>query len=221
MRIYVWINSKTRIFVYSFSTMKPTTLFAAAVLFFLSFAASAQDQSEPDSLYRRRGAAGTPEAPGAKPNWMERITLGGNFGLSLGNYTYVNLSPLVGYRFTDKFTAGGGVTYIYSRVRYAGYPSYSNSIYGGRVMAQYAIIPRIAPTFEYEALNVGYQAYTDVGLVEARRWIGNPMIGATVLFPIGRKSNFGLTALYNINYTTNQAYSPYGSPWVIRAGFML
>ncbi len=199
--------------------MKPTTLFAAALLFFLSFAAVAQDQSEPDSLYRRRGAPA--ETPGAKPNWMERITLGGNFGLSFGNYTYVNLSPLVGYRFTDRFTAGGGVTYIYSRVRYTGLQTYSSSIYGGRVMAQYAVIPRLAPTIEYEALNVPYLDYTDVGVVEARRWIGNPMVGATVLFPIGKKSNFGLTALYNLNYTTNQMYSPYGSPWVIRAGFML
>ena len=199
--------------------MKPIKLFAAVVLFLLSFAAMAQDQSEPDSLYRRRGAA---ETPGTKPNWMERITLGGNFGLSFGNYTYVNLSPLLGYRFTDRFTAGGGVTYIYSRVRIPGFQAYSSSIYGGRVMAQYAIIPRIAPTVEYEALNVGYLDYNDVGeVVSARRWIGNPMIGATVLFPIGRKSNFGLTALYNLNYTTNQIYSPYGSPWVIRMGFML
>jgi hypothetical protein len=219
MRMYVGINPKTRNFVYSLSTMKPTTLFAATVLFFLSFAALAQDQSEPDSLYRRRGADS--ETPGVKPNWMERVTLGGNFGLSLGNYTYVNLSPLVGYRFTNKFTAGGGFTYIYSRVRYPGYAPFSNSIYGGRVNMQYAIIPRFAPIVEYEALNVAYLRDTDVGLVEARRWIGNPMVGATVLFPIGRKSNFGLTGLYNLNYTTNQAYSPYPSPWIIRAGFML
>jgi hypothetical protein len=219
MRMCVGINPKTRIFAYSFLTMKPTMLFAAAVLFFLSFTALAQDQSEPDSLYRRRGADS--EAPGAKPNLLERITLGGNFGLSLGNPTYINLAPLVGYRFTDKFTAGGGVTYIYSRVRYSNAQSFSSSIYGGRVMAQYAIIPRFAPTLEYEALNVAYLRDTDVGIVEDRRWIGNPLIGATVLFPIGRKSNFGLTALYNLNFTTNQMYSPYNSPWVIRAGFML
>ncbi len=193
--------------------MKSTTLFTAAILFFLSFTALAQDQSESDSLFRRR------EAEGPKENWMERITLGGNFGLSFGNYTYVNLSPLVGYRITDRFTAGGGITYIYSRVKYPGLQSFSNSIYGGRVMAQYAIIPRLAPTFEYEALNV--VDYMDASGREARRWIGNPMIGATVLFPIGRKSNFGLTALYNLNYTTNQIYSPYGSPWVIRMGVML
>ena len=198
--------------------MKPTTLFTAAFLFFLSFTALAQDQAESDSLFRRRGAA---EAPGAKPNWMERITLGGNFGLSLGNPTYINLAPLVGYRVTDRFTVAGGVTYIYSRVRFANAPAFSNSIYGGRANVQYAIIPRFAPIVEYEVLNVGYQKYTDVGIVEARRWIGNPMVGATVLFPIGRKSNFGLTALYNLNYTANQMYSPYGSPWVIRAGFML
>ncbi|HEX8531321.1 MAG TPA: hypothetical protein VF646_14920 [Cytophagales bacterium] len=202
--------------------MKPTTLFAAAMLFFLSFAALAQDQSEPDSLYRRRGANKTAEAPGAKPNWMERISLGGNFGLSLGNPTYINLAPLVGYRVNDRLTPGGGVTYIYSRVRDIYGQSFSSSIYGGRVNVQYAIIPRFAPIVEYEALNVAYLNYNAAGeIVEARRWIGNPMVGATVLFPIGRKSNFGLTALYNLNFTTNQAYSPYNSPWVIRAGFML
>ena len=201
--------------------MKPTTLFTAVVLFFLSFAALAQDQPEPDSLYRRRGAARTPAAPGAKPNWMERITLGGNFGLSLGNPTFINLAPLVGYRLTERFTPAAGVTYIYSRVRYNTGQALSSSIYGGRVNMQYAIIPRFAPMLEYEALNVAYLRDTDVGLVEARRWIGNPMVGATVLFPIGRKSNFGLTGLYNLNYTTNRMYSPYPSPWIIRAGFML
>ncbi len=195
--------------------MKPTTLFTAAILFFLSFTALAQDQPESDSLFRRR------EAESPKPNWMERISLGGNFGLAFGNNTYVNLSPLVGYRFTDRFLAGAGVTYIYSRWRYPGYQAVSNSIYGGRVVARYSIIPQFAPTFEYEALNVAYLRDTDVGLVQARRWIGNPMAGATVIFPIGKKSSFGLTALYNLNYTANQAYSPYGSPWVIRAGFML
>lgn len=217
MRMYV-DQTQSLNFVYSFLTMKPTTLFTAAFLFFLSFTALAQDQQEPDSLYRRRGAS---EVPGAKPNWMERITLGGNFGLSLGNPTYINLAPLVGYRVTDKFTAAGGVTYIYSRVRDVYGQSFSSSIYGGRANVQYAIIPRFAPIVEYEALNVAYLRDTDVGVVEARRWIGNPMVGATVLFPIGRRSNFGLTALYNLNYTANQAYSPYGSPWVIRAGFML
>ncbi len=200
--------------------MKPTTLFAAAVLFFLSFNALAQD--EPDSLYRRRGAPRAPEAPGAESNWMERITLGGNFGLSLGNPTFINLAPLVGYRLTDRFTPAAGVTYIYSRVRYNTGQAFSSSIYGGRVNMQYAIIPRFAPIVEYEALNVAYQQYDAMGSrVEARRWIGNPMVGATVLFPIGRKSNFGLTGLYNLNYSTNQMYSPYPSPWIIRAGFML
>jgi hypothetical protein len=127
----------------------------------------------------------------------------------------------VGYRVTEKFTAAAGVTYIYSRVRDVFGQSFSSSIYGGRVNAQYAIIPRFAPIVEYEALNVAYLRDTDLGIVEARRWIGNPMIGATVLFPIGKRSNFGLTGLYNLNYNSNRMYSPYNSPWVIRAGFML
>jgi hypothetical protein len=193
--------------------MKLTRLFTALLLFMLSFGALAQTPS--DSLFRRRGT----EQP--KPNWMERISLGGNFGASFGNSTFINLAPLVAYRFTDKFMAGGGFTYIYSRWKFPGYQAVSNSIYGGRTMARYSLFPNFAPTLEYEALNVPYLKQTDFGVEQDRRWIGNPLVGATVLFPIGRRSNFGITGLYNLNYENNRMYSPYGSPWVIRMGFML
>ncbi len=189
--------------------MKVTTLFAACLLL---LTINAQAQEGNDSLYVRR----QPEPP--KEKWTDRISLGGNFGLSLGRYTNITLAPLVGYRFTDKFMAGGGVSYIYSRIRDVYGNTLEGSVYGGRTFAQYTIIPNFAPRVEYEALAVPYYSYNGEG---QRRWIGNPLVGAAVLFPIGRRSNFGITALYNLTDQLNQLYSIYGSPWVIRMGVML
>lgn len=194
--------------------MKLTPLFSALLLCTLSFSALAQTQAPGDSLYRRRGA----EQP--KPGWMERISLGGNFGASFGAFTHVNISPLVGYRVTNRLMAGGGVTYLYSRIQSRNGRQSSSSYYGGRLMANYAIIPQFAPHVEYEVLSAP-SLFDASGRVASRRWIGNPMVGATVLLPVGRRSNFGLTALYNLNYRNNEDYSPYPSPWVLRMGFML
>jgi hypothetical protein len=42
-----------------------------------------------------------------------RLFFGGSFALSFGTYTVVDLTPEVGYRFTDHFAAGVGINYIY------------------------------------------------------------------------------------------------------------
>lgn len=42
-----------------------------------------------------------------------RLEFGGNLGLQFGDYTVVNVSPQVGYRFSNMFSAGLGVGYTY------------------------------------------------------------------------------------------------------------
>ena len=74
------------------------------------------------SLYAQTDS--TDHAPIAKPRkdpkpLSEKLVFGGNFGLQLGNYTNITLSPIVGYRVTDDLVLGGGPTYIYSSIRYA------------------------------------------------------------------------------------------------------
>ena len=38
----------------------------------------------------------------------KRLFVGGNFGLTFGNFTFINVSPQLGYRFNDFFAAGIG-----------------------------------------------------------------------------------------------------------------
>ena len=43
-----------------------------------------------------------------------RLFFGGNFGMSFGNQTFINISPQVGYQFSQFFSAGAGVNFISS-----------------------------------------------------------------------------------------------------------
>lgn len=48
----------------------------------------------------------------------DRLVFGGNFSLSFGEFSFINISPQVGYMFSNYFTAGAGLNYINSGIRY-------------------------------------------------------------------------------------------------------
>ena len=62
--------------------------------------------------------AGSLTAPAQQENGEEprpnKFFAGGNFGLSLGRYTLVNLNPQVGYRFNRFLSAGMGLNLVYA-----------------------------------------------------------------------------------------------------------
>jgi hypothetical protein len=60
------------------------------------------------------------EDEGKKGFQKEKLFVGGNFGLAFGNYTFINISPQLGYRFTNLFAAGMGVNgqYVSFKERY-------------------------------------------------------------------------------------------------------
>ena len=89
---------------------------ASLLLFAIIFSASAQAQEEE-------------QVKGFDRN---KLFFGGNFGLSFGNNTLVNISPQVGYRFNRHFAAGAGINALYSsfRTRYTDGSTYSRQSYG-------------------------------------------------------------------------------------------
>jgi hypothetical protein len=50
----------------------------------------------------------------------DRLFSGGNFGVRFGDNTFVNLSPQVGYQFTERFQAGAGINFIMSSLMFRG-----------------------------------------------------------------------------------------------------
>ena len=164
---------------------------------------------------------------GVPMSMLDRLRLGGSFGLSLGNYTNVNLSPMAGLNLTDKLVGGGGLTYMYASYRPYGASTSqrrSSSNYGGRVFLMYNLLPMITLQAEYEALNVQYSTGRDL----ARTWIGSPLVGGAYTQPLGGKftRSILMTALYNLSYNsqlsplTGRNISPYSSPFIFKITFL-
>ena len=150
--------------------------------------------------------------PSSTTNFYEKLTLGGNFGLQFGNVTYVDISPTVGYRFTDRFTAGPGITYRYLKVRNFD----PISVYGYRAFARHTIGKQLFAQTEFENL---YNDYLTLDRRRERAWVPGFFVGGGLYQPIGRRSAVFISALYNLLY--DNIRSPYARPWVFNVGLSL
>lgn len=164
------------------------------------------------------------------PPLRDRLFFGGNFGLTFGNTTSIIVSPLAGYRITPKLSGGLGVRYEYYKNSYPGFVPYSTNIYGGSVFTRYMLIQNLGETLgiggigtgifiqgEYEMLNLESQ-YFDVSNThsqEKRFNLHSVLVGGGIYQPIGQRSGFLITVLWNLNESLNSVYS---NP-LIRLGF--
>ncbi len=145
-----------------------------------------------------------------REDWTKRFFTGGGLGLQFGSYTYIAVSPILGYRFTDKFSGGVGASYIYLEDRAY---DFSTSVYGGKMFAEYDVFRGIAPHVEYEWLNL---EVFDTRLNSRRRInVDSFLVGASYTQAIGEHSGIYIMLLYNL---IESVYSPYENP-VLRIGF--
>lgn len=148
----------------------------------------------------------------------EKLTYGGNFGATFGTLTYVDISPFIGYRLTDDWLAGVGVSYIYYRQRISSNYTYQTHLYGGRLFSQYSILDNVFVHGELEALNFEY--YDFLSGRDGRAWYVTPLIGGGYSQPIGANASLRIMALYALN-SQNPKSPYYGNPLVFRIGIFL
>lgn len=150
-----------------------------------------------------------------EPTKVQRIFWGGELGLSFGSYTHIAVNPVVGYRLTNRLSAGVGVNYTYAKSTYY---NYSGNMYGGNIFASFTIIKdmgEVLPMWggggillyaEYNIMNI--EDYYDFpGITE--KWIPSPMAGPAYQTPIGPKSYMLIMLLFNFNEST---LNPYPNP---------
>lgn len=150
-----------------------------------------------------------------------RLFVGGNLGLSFGDLTYVNVSPLVGYRFSDLFSAGVQINAQYESVRYTDLSDalYKKEKYGvlgagvfGRIYPLSQLFIHLQPEMNFIFGKVRYfdgtpeQKYHD--------HVVSFLAGGGYAIPAG-SSAVTLMILYDVLQNPN---SPYGNHPIFRAG---
>jgi hypothetical protein len=149
-----------------------------------------------------------PTPPPAK--WY--VTGNPDLGFSSSNgfsFFNVGLSAMFGYRFTDRFAAGPGLTYQYSSINGIGF-----SNFGGRLFGQAKLTDKFFVHLEHESLRAEVPYITISGqtaTLTTERTIVNSNFGG-----VGYRQQFSNRAALDIlvlyNFSHNENYFLYGQP---------
>jgi hypothetical protein len=154
-----------------------------------------------------------------------RLFLGGNFGASFGDYTLINVSPQLGYRFSDFFAAGAGVNFIYSSLKYRDLndnPVYkdASAVTGlnlfGRVYPLRQVMLQVQPEMNYiSGKRKFYDGSSDIKL--EKEFVPSLLLGAGAAIPAGRGA-FMAMLQYDV---LQRPRSPYGERPFLSFGYTM
>ncbi|GAA4313529.1 hypothetical protein [Compostibacter hankyongensis] len=152
----------------------------------------------------------------------DRLFVGGNLGLSFGDYTYVNISPMVGYRFNPVLAAGVNVNAQYNTVKYyAGnnmlvekdrYSLVGLGIFG-RVYPIQQLFLHVQPEMNFVFGKIRY--YDPDSEEKYHDQVPSLLLGAGYAQPLGGNTAFTLMVLYDV---LQREHSPYGNNPIFRGG---
>ncbi len=146
---------------------------------------------------------------------MKKLYFGCNIGLNYYGYSgynifYYDLSPNIGYKITDKFSAGVQIVYNNTIESGGGYPTVSYNVIGGGVFARYLILNWLFVQVEYDILSSppSYR-YT-------RTLSDEKLAGVGFKRNFSSKISYYFTFLYDFAPEINSPY--YSNPLIYRLG---
>ena len=172
-------------------------------LLIITFPALSQEETQKPKDQPVTGEEETEKVP-----FKNKLYFGGNLGMSFGSYTFIDLSPLVGIRWSRRFQTETGFSYNYTKdKRYE--KDYTYNQYGGMVNAQFYFIPQLFAHAEFQANSL--EEYVAPNTKE-RHFVPFMYLGAGLRQNIGRNSFLYIRVLFDV---INSEYSPYspGDPY--------
>ena len=133
---------------------------------------------------------------------VQRMYFGGGMGLTFGTYTRIGLYPLVGYKFTPKFSGGVKVLYEYVKDNYYT-PAYESSNYGGSLFTRYRLFPSLYLHAEYEMVN--YEWYYVYG-ENSREWVPFLYLGGGYSQNLGGNAWLNMQVLFDVLQDSRSPY---------------
>jgi hypothetical protein len=165
--------------------------------------------------------AATAQQPGSPGGFdKSKLFFGGNFGLNFSNgYSLINVSPQVGYRFTDQVAAGFGLNYIhYNYTDYNNFKYTQNyaglNIFGRFYPIQYAFI-QAQPELNYIWGKVRDNGSNAVLYKIPSKFVPSLLLGGGAAIPAGRGA-FTISILYDV---IQDQWSPYYHQAVYAFGY--
>ncbi|GAA3961639.1 hypothetical protein [Hymenobacter antarcticus] len=173
-------------------------------------------------------AGGVETQPPSRKFLYTNLGLGFNSVSGISNFN-VSLAPALGYRLTDKFAIGPGVSYSYNNYSlspeaffnsYGGnYPtpngsltksgsnSLSSSSLGFKVFAQYIVYKEFFIHAEYEVTDAQLAGYDSQNyLVKIRKSVTSPLAGIGYRSYFGDKTAVDIVGLYNFGSSVFSLY---------------
>jgi hypothetical protein len=154
----------------------------------------------------------------------DRLFVGGNFGLSFGDQILVNISPVVGYRFSELFAAGLGINGQYVSVKSyyqdgSPYTKTSQGVFGlnvfGRIFPIKHIMLQVQPEANYIFGNQTFYGPPEQRYKMDAMIVPSFLVGAGAVFPSGNGS-FMVSYFYDV---LQKANSPYGGQPFLTFGY--
>jgi len=155
-----------------------------------------------------------------------KLILGGSLGAVFGDYTNVDVSPLVGYRFTQYIAAGVNLNAQYGQYRSRDF--YTNetiqrdkyTIFGagiwGRVYPLPMLFVHIQPEYNFVTQSSTYYAGSNVKqTIKTNYAVPSLLLGAGYTQSVGGRVGVGISILYDVLQDNR---SPYNNSLIYRVG---
>ena len=141
--------------------------------------------------------------------WKDHIGFGGTVGLRLGNVTYFEASPIVGYRLGPFLMPGIGGSYRFYKDRYM---VKGMNIWGASAWIRAYPLPMIFAYAEHEELYGAFDYYRPT----EKYFIGTNFVGGGYSQELGGASTY-VMVLFALD---QEVYGIYQNP-ILRVGFMI
>jgi len=142
-------------------------------------------------------------------NIRDKVFFGGNLGAQFGTNTMINVSPLVGYKLTDKISIGTQFIYNYVNLQYSNY-RYKDNIFGYSAFGRVFVFKDFFATTAYEVISGRFDGSGK--RINVPSWF----VGGGYYFRMSDRSGLSVAGLYNL---TPSLYTPYSNP-TLNIGFV-